>query len=138
MRSTFRKGAVIAAAVSALLLGACSGGDAGETTSPSAEESSSSASATESASESESSAPAETGEAGGLIAVITPSNSNVFFKAEADAAVAAAQELGYEAQADSHDDDPNKQSELIDSAISNGAVAIILDNAGADVTVGAV
>ncbi|WP_135848696.1 D-ribose ABC transporter substrate-binding protein [Serinibacter arcticus] len=138
MRSTFRKGAVIAAAVSALLLGACSGGDAGETASPSAEETSSSASPSASESESESSAPAETGEAGGLIAVITPSNSNVFFKAEADAAVAAAEELGYEAQADSHDDDPNKQSELIDSAISNGAVAIILDNAGADVTVGAV
>ncbi len=79
-----------------------------------------------------------TGEAGGLIAVITPSHSNVFFKAEADAAVAAAEGLGYTAQADSHDDDPNKQSELIDSAIANNAVAIVLDNAGADVTIGAV
>lgn len=79
-----------------------------------------------------------TGEAGGLIAIITPSHSNVFFKAEADAAVKAAEELGYTAQADSHDDDPNKQSELVDSAIANGAKAIIIDNAGADVTVGAV
>lgn len=79
-----------------------------------------------------------TGEASGMIAVITPSHSNAFFKAEADAAVAKAEELGYETTSDSHDDDPNKQSELIDSAISNGAVAIILDNAGADVTIGAV
>lgn len=78
------------------------------------------------------------GEAGGLISVITPSHSNPFFKAEADAASERAKELGYSVQADSHDDDPNKQSELIDAAISNGAVAIILDNAGADVTVGAV
>ena len=36
----------------------------------------------------------------------------------------------------SHDDDPNKQSELIDAAISNGAKAIILDNAGADASIG--
>ncbi|HCX84762.1 MAG TPA: D-ribose ABC transporter substrate-binding protein [Micrococcales bacterium] len=131
MRRTFRKGAVVAAAVSALLLGACSSGSGG---------SSSTSEATAAPTTAESSAPAEAGggEAGGLIAVITPSHSNVFFKAEADAAVAAAEELGYTAQSDSHDDDPNKQSELIDSAIANGAVAIVLDNAGADVTIGAI
>jgi erythritol transport system substrate-binding protein len=78
------------------------------------------------------------GEAGGLIAVITPSHDNPFFKSEADAAVAKAEELGYETTAASHDDDPNKQSELIDSAISNGAKAIILDNAGADASIGPV
>jgi erythritol transport system substrate-binding protein len=78
------------------------------------------------------------GEAGGLIAVITPSHDNPFFKAEADAAVAKAEELGYETSAASHDDDPNKQSELIDAAISNGAKAIILDNAGADASIGPV
>ncbi len=78
------------------------------------------------------------GEAGGLIAVITPSHDNPFFKAEADAAVAKAEELGYTTSSNSHDDDANKQSELIDTAISQGAVAIILDNAGADVTIGAV
>jgi erythritol transport system substrate-binding protein len=78
------------------------------------------------------------GEAGGLIAVITPSNDNPFFKAEADAAVAKAEELGYETSAASHDDDPNKQSDLIDSAISSGAKAIILDNAGADASIGPV
>ena len=56
----------------------------------------------------------------------------------AEAAVAAAQELGYTASAFSHDDDVNKQSELFDSAISQGAAAIICDNAGADSTEGAV
>lgn len=125
MRRTFRKGAVLVAAIAALALGGCSSpntageGGGGET---------------QAASES----PTGGGEAGGLIAVITPSHDNVFFKAEADAAVAKAEELGYEAQADSHDDDPNKQSQLIDTAIANGAKAIILDNAGADVTIGAV
>lgn len=77
-------------------------------------------------------------EAGGLIAVITPPVENPFFKAEADAAVAKAKELGYETSAESHDDDPNKQSQLIDTAISRKAKAIILDNAGADASIGAV
>jgi erythritol transport system substrate-binding protein len=75
---------------------------------------------------------------GGLIAVITPAVENPFFKAEADAAVAKAKELGYETSAESHDDDPNKQSQLIDTAISRKAKAIILDNAGADASIGAV
>lgn len=72
------------------------------------------------------------------IAVITPSHDNPFFKTEAEAAVSAAQALGYQASAFSHDDDVNKQSELIDSAISKSAAAIIIDNAGADSTEGAV
>ena len=76
------------------------------------------------------------GEAGGLISIITPAQENPFFKAEADAAEAEAEELGYETNVASHDDDPNKQSELIDAAISQGAVAIILDNAGADASIG--
>ena len=37
-----------------------------------------------------------------------------------------------------HDDDANKQSQLIDTAIARKAKAIILDNAGADATVAAV
>ncbi|MCP2031179.1 erythritol transport system substrate-binding protein [Okibacterium sp. HSC-33S16] len=76
------------------------------------------------------------GEAGGLISIITPAQENPFFKAEADAAKAEAEKLGYETSVASHDDDPNKQSELIDSAISKGAKAIILDNAGADASIG--
>ena len=74
----------------------------------------------------------------GLIAIITPSHDNPFFKAEAIGAEAKAKELGYETVVMVHDDDANKQSELFDSAIASGAKAIILDNAGADATVTAV
>ncbi|MGI5440777.1 D-ribose ABC transporter substrate-binding protein [Streptomyces shenzhenensis] len=73
-----------------------------------------------------------------LIAIITPSPDNPFFKAEADAAGAKAKSLGYKTSVASHDDDPNKQSELIDAAISRKAAAIILDNAGADASIGPV
>ncbi len=72
------------------------------------------------------------------IAIITPSPDNPFFKAEGDAAKAKAESLGYTASVASHDDDPNKQSELIDAAISRKAAAIILDNAGADASIGPV
>lgn len=78
------------------------------------------------------------GDGDGVIAIITPSHDNPFFQAEANAAQDKAEELGYETSADSHDDDPNRQSELIDSAISRGADAIILDNAGADASIGPV
>src|SRR3954465_8887581 len=91
-----------------------------------------------SSSSSSGSKSSSSGKAGGLIAVITPAVDNPFFKAEADAAVAKAKELGYETSAASHDDDPNKQSELIDAAISRKAKAIILDNAGADASIGPV
>jgi len=72
-----------------------------------------------------------------LIAIITPSNDNPFFKAEAEAAAARAHELGYDTSINSHDDDAHKQDQLIDSAIANKASAIILDNAGADASVAA-
>lgn len=74
----------------------------------------------------------------GLIAIITPSHDNPFFKAEAVGAEARAKELGYETIVLVHDDDANKQSELFDTAIARGAQAIILDNAGADASVAAV
>ncbi|MEC9199822.1 D-ribose ABC transporter substrate-binding protein [Donghicola tyrosinivorans] len=74
----------------------------------------------------------------GLIAIITPSHDNPFFKAEAVGAEKRAIELGYETLVMVHDDDPNKQSELFDTAIARGANAIVLDNAGADATVAAV
>jgi erythritol transport system substrate-binding protein len=82
--------------------------------------------------------PAAGARAADLIAIITPSHDNPFFKAEADGAQAKAKELGYEALVLVHDDDANKQSELIDTAIARGAKAIVLDNAGADATVAAV
>lgn len=73
-----------------------------------------------------------------LIVIITPSHDNPFFAAEAQGAEAKAAELGYATQSYSHDDDANKQNELIDTAIASGAAAIILDNAGADASVAAV
>src|SRR5215217_262395 len=108
------------AASAVLLLAGCGGGGS------------------DAASESTAASSSGGGEAGGLIAVITPSLDNPFFKAESDAAVAKAKELGYETTAASHDDDPNKQSQLIDSAISSDAKAIVLDNAGADASIGPV
>lgn len=73
----------------------------------------------------------------GLIAIITPSHDNPFFKAEAMGAKAKAEELGYSTLVASHDDDANKQDQLISTAIARKAKAIILDNAGSDVTIGA-
>ncbi|SFV37346.1 erythritol transport system substrate-binding protein [Devosia crocina] len=75
---------------------------------------------------------------GKLIVIITPSHDNPFFAAEAEGARSKAEELGYSTQVYSHDDDANKQNQLIDSAIAAGAAAIILDNAGADASVAAV
>jgi erythritol transport system substrate-binding protein len=75
---------------------------------------------------------------GNVIAIITPSHDNPFFKAEADAADARAKELGYETVVLVHDDDAAKQDELFDTVIAQGVKAIILDNAGADASIAAV
>ncbi|UVO06650.1 D-ribose ABC transporter substrate-binding protein [Pectobacterium polonicum] len=72
----------------------------------------------------------------GLIAIITPSHDNPFFKAEAEGAITKAAELGYTTLVASHDDDVSKQNQLIETAIARKAKAIILDNAGADATIG--
>lgn len=79
-----------------------------------------------------------TGGGSKIIYIITPSHSNPFFKTEAEAAAAKAEELGYGVKTVSHDDDATKQSELFESAIAEKAAAIICDNAGADATVAAV
>lgn len=73
-----------------------------------------------------------------LVVIITPSPDNVFFKAEQVACAAEAKRLGYQTLVLSHDDDPTKQSNDIDTAISRKAAAIILDNAGADSSVAAI
>jgi erythritol transport system substrate-binding protein len=75
---------------------------------------------------------------GGLICVIVPPVENPFFGAMQEIAAAKAEELGYSADRLVHDDDANKQLELFESCIAQGAAAIILDNAGADATVAAV
>ncbi len=120
--STLRRSlvGVSALALAALSLSAC-GGSSSPSTSPAASGKSASSAASDGGSK--------------LIVIITPSPDNVFFKAEQVAADAEAKKLGYTTLVLSHDDDPTKQSQAIDTAISRKAAAIILDNAGADVTV---
>jgi erythritol transport system substrate-binding protein len=75
---------------------------------------------------------------GGTIAVITVDPSNPYWKAEVDTAQSEAQKLGYETTVQAHGNDPDKQNQFIDAAISQKVKAIILDPAGADESVGAV
>ena len=71
-------------------------------------------------------------ESSNLMVIITPDKDNTFFTAEADAAKAMAESLGYETLMVVHGDDPNAESDIIDAAISQKAVAIIIDIANAD------
>lgn len=73
-----------------------------------------------------------------LIVIITPSHSNAFYKAESDTAEAAAKKLGYRTNALVHQDDPDIQLRLVQTAIGDNASAIILDNAGSDASIAAV
>lgn len=73
---------------------------------------------------------------GGLISIITVTLKNPFWQAEVKAAEVEAKRLGYKTKSSAHEQDVNKQSQLIDAAIANHSVAIILDNAGADASVG--
>jgi erythritol transport system substrate-binding protein len=75
---------------------------------------------------------------GGTIAVITVDPSNPYWKAEVDTAKSEAQKLGYKTTVNAHGNDPDKQNQFIDAAISQKVKAIILDPAGADESVGAV
>ena len=75
---------------------------------------------------------------GGLICVIVPGVENPFFGSMQEIAAAKAEELGYETLKLDHGDDANKQLEFFETCIAQEAVAIILDNAGADATVAAV
>jgi erythritol transport system substrate-binding protein len=77
-------------------------------------------------------------EGSGLICVIVPGVENPFFGTMQEIAAAKAEELGYATLKLVHDDDANKQLELFESCIGQGAVAIILDNAGADASIAAV
>ena len=67
-----------------------------------------------------------------LMAIITPEKDNTFFIAESDAAKAKAESLGYETWLAVHGDDPKMEGDLIDTAISKNAAAIIIDIANAD------
>ena len=89
----------------------------------------------------EAAAPAKvlnTNAANKLIYCITPSTSNPYFGTVQTACKEEGEKLGYKVKCVSHDDDATKQSELFDTAISEGASAIVCDNAGADASIEAV
>lgn len=122
------------AIASALLVGGCSS-TPGPSPSPASQAPATSPPA---ASPTAVSSPSAGGQAGGLICVIVPPVENPFFGAMQEIAAAKAEELGYTALKLVHDDDANKQLELFENCIAQGAKAIILDNAGADASVAAV
>ena len=81
---------------------------------------------------------ASTAWAGGLITVIVNDPSNPYWLTEGNVAKATAEKLGYTATVGAHKGDTNTESNQIDTAITNKSVAIILDPANADGSVGAV
>jgi erythritol transport system substrate-binding protein len=86
-------------------------------------------------------APAESpagGTAGGPIAVITVDPSNPYWKAEIDTATAEFQKLGYQPTTSAHENDPDTQNQLIETAINDKVKGVLLDPAGADESVAAV
>jgi erythritol transport system substrate-binding protein len=87
-------------------------------------------------------APATTDDAattdGGLISIIVNDPANPYWLAEGDAAKAEAEALGYSANVAAHKGDTKLESDLIDTAITNKSVAIVLDPADASGSIGAV
>ncbi|WP_428376525.1 D-ribose ABC transporter substrate-binding protein [Lichenicoccus sp.] len=76
--------------------------------------------------------------AGGLMAIIVNDPSNPYWLTEGQVAAAEAKKLGYTANVSASKGDTNTESNLIDTAITNHAVTIILDPANASGSVGAV
>ncbi len=74
----------------------------------------------------------------GLISIIVNDMSNPYWQTEGTIAERTAEELGYDANVSSHVGDTNTESNQVDTAITNGAKAIILDPANADGSIGAV
>ena len=76
--------------------------------------------------------------AGGLISIIVNDPANPYWLTEGKVAAAEAQKLGYSATVGASKGDTNTESNLIDTAITNKSVAIILDPANASGSIGAV
>ena len=76
--------------------------------------------------------------AGGLMTIIVNDPSNPYWLTEGNVAAAEAKKLGYDANVGASKGDTNTESNLIDTAITNKSVAIILDPANASGSVGAV
>jgi erythritol transport system substrate-binding protein len=75
---------------------------------------------------------------GGLMSIIVNDPSNPYWLTEGKVAAAEAEKLGYTATVGASKGDTNTESNLIDTAITNRSVAIILDPANASGSVGAV
>lgn len=73
---------------------------------------------------------------GGLISLVTSPLDNPYWTTEANTVKSEGEKLGYKVNVASHNQDPKKESDLIDTAISNKSVAIVLDPAGADSSIG--
>lgn len=74
----------------------------------------------------------------GLITIIVNDPANPYWFTEGEVAKATAESMGYTASVNAHKGDTNAESTMIDTAITNKSVAIILDPANADGSVGAV
>jgi len=81
---------------------------------------------------------ASTASAEGLISIIVTDPANPYWLTEGNVAKAEAEKLGYTANVAAHKNDTNTESNLIDTAITNKSVAIILDPANASGSIGAV
>ncbi len=81
---------------------------------------------------------ASTAWADGLITIVVNDPSNPYWFTEGEVAKATAESLGYTASVNAHKGDTNTESTIIDTAITNKSVAIILDPANADGSIGAV
>ncbi|MDR0591965.1 MAG: D-ribose ABC transporter substrate-binding protein [Bifidobacteriaceae bacterium] len=80
----------------------------------------------------------QTNAAGGYVAIITTVLENPYWDAESLTAQKELEALGYTTDINAHNNDAQRQSELIDAALSKKAVAIVLDPAGAKESVGVV
>ena len=78
------------------------------------------------------------GKSGGTIAIITVDPSNPYWKAEVDTAKSSAEKLGYKTTTAAHNNKPDEQNSLIETAINDKVAGIILDPAGADESIAAV
>ena len=74
----------------------------------------------------------------GLMTIIVNDPANPYWYTEGQVAKATAEKLGYSAVVAAHTGDTNTESKLIDTAITNKSVAILLDPANASGSVGAV
>jgi erythritol transport system substrate-binding protein len=75
---------------------------------------------------------------GGLISIIVNDPANPYWETEGQIAAAEAKKLGYTSNVAAHKGDTKLESDLIDTAITNKSVAIILDPANASGSIGAV